>query len=91
MELDRVVRYKKGDSTEDKCRRVVAAAITQSVDYMIRGGNEYGHVSTGEAFIFLRIVKWDPSTVLYYLSVPKKTLVIPLVGLAMLMVIIGYI
>ncbi|QKX56736.1 uncharacterized protein TRUGW13939_03842 [Talaromyces rugulosus] len=72
MELDPVVRYQKGESPEDKCRRVVAAVITQSVDYMVRGGNEYGYVSTGEAFIFLRMLQDDPSTVLYYLSVPKE-------------------
>ncbi|EED22749.1 conserved hypothetical protein [Talaromyces stipitatus ATCC 10500] len=72
MELDRIVRYQKDESPEDICRRVVAAVITQAAHYMYEGGYEYGCVSTGEAFIFLRVPYEDPSTVLYYLSVPKE-------------------
>uniref|UniRef100_A0A093VMC0 Reticulocyte-binding protein 2 like a n=1 Tax=Talaromyces marneffei PM1 TaxID=1077442 RepID=A0A093VMC0_TALMA len=72
MELDHIVRYQKDESPEDICRRVVAAIITQPADYMYKGGYEYGCVSTGEAYIFLRIPDDDPSTVLYFLSVPKE-------------------
>uniref|UniRef100_A0A093VIP3 Uncharacterized protein n=1 Tax=Talaromyces marneffei PM1 TaxID=1077442 RepID=A0A093VIP3_TALMA len=59
---------KKDESPEDICRRVVAAVITQLFYYMYEGGNEYGCVATGEAFIFLRVPHNNPSTVLYYLS-----------------------
>jgi hypothetical protein len=72
MELDRIVRYQKDESPEDTCRRVVAAVITQLSHYMYESGNEYGCVATGEAFIFLRVPHDRPSTILYYLSVPKE-------------------
>ncbi|KAL6239693.1 hypothetical protein BDW75DRAFT_101790 [Aspergillus navahoensis] len=39
---------------------------------MIHAGLEYGYVCTGEAFIFLRVLHDDPSTVYYYLSVPGE-------------------
>jgi hypothetical protein len=72
MELDRIVRYQKDESPEDICRHVVAAVITQISHYMYEGGNEYSCVATGEAFIFLRVPHDTPSTVLYYLSVPRE-------------------
>ncbi|BDD62665.1 hypothetical protein MAP00_007627 [Monascus purpureus] len=72
MELDRIIQYQKDESPEDICRRVVAAVITQLSHYMYEGGNEYGCVATGEAFIFLQVPHDSPSTILYYLSVPKE-------------------
>ncbi|KAJ6149209.1 hypothetical protein N7471_000408 [Penicillium samsonianum] len=72
MELDQVVRYQEAEKPEDTCRRVVAAVITQAFAYMINGGLEYGYVCTGEAFIFLPVPHDDPSTVYYYLSVPRE-------------------
>lgn len=72
MELDQVVRYQEVEKPEHTCQRVVAAVITQAFSYMINGGMEYGYVCTGEAFIFLRVPHDDPSTVYYYLSVPRE-------------------
>ncbi|KAL4958856.1 uncharacterized protein BDV14DRAFT_23722 [Aspergillus stella-maris] len=72
MDLDEVVRLQKDESPEVICRRVVAAVITQTFSYMIHAGLEYGYVCTGEAFIFLRVLHDDPSTVYYYLSVPGE-------------------
>lgn len=72
MDLDRVVRYQEEETPEDICRRVLAAVITQPFSYMIQGGIEYAYVCTGEAFIFLRVLRDGPSTVYYYLSVPKE-------------------
>ncbi|KKK18214.1 hypothetical protein P175DRAFT_0508565 [Aspergillus ochraceoroseus IBT 24754] len=72
MDLDEVLRFQEKESSEDICRRVVAAVITQTFSYMIHGGLEYGYVCTGEAFIFLRVLHDDPSTVYYYLSVPEE-------------------
>ncbi|PYI05341.1 hypothetical protein BO78DRAFT_398310 [Aspergillus sclerotiicarbonarius CBS 121057] len=72
MDLDEVVRLQKDESPEIVCRRVVAAVITQTFSYMIHAGLEYGYVCTGEAFIFLRVLHDDPSTVYYYLSVPEE-------------------
>ncbi|OJD13932.1 hypothetical protein AJ78_05669 [Emergomyces pasteurianus Ep9510] len=71
MDLDEVLCFKERESPEVICRRVVAAVITQTFSYMIHGGLEYGYVCTGEAFIFLRVLHDDPSTVYYYLSVPE--------------------
>jgi hypothetical protein len=72
MELDHIVRYQKDESPEDICRRVVAAVITQPAHYMYEIGCEFGCVSTGEACIFLQIPHEDPSTIRYFLSVPKE-------------------
>lgn len=72
MDLDEVIRLQKDESPEIICRRALAAVITQSFSYMIHGGLEYGYVCTGEAFIFLRVLHDDPSTVYYYLSVPEE-------------------
>lgn len=72
MDLDEVLRYKDVEPPEEICRRVIAAVITQAFSYMVHGGLEYGYVCTGEAFIFLRVLHDDPSTVYYYLSVPGE-------------------
>ncbi|CDM36994.1 hypothetical protein DTO006G1_1951 [Penicillium roqueforti] len=72
IELDDVLCYQEVEKPEDTCRRVVAAVITQAFSYMIKAGLEYGYVCTGEAFIFLRVPHDDPSTVYYYLSLPKE-------------------
>ncbi|EKV07271.1 hypothetical protein PDIG_73460 [Penicillium digitatum PHI26] len=72
MDLEQVVRYQEMEKPEYTCGRVVAAVITQAFSYMINGGLEYGYVYTGEAFIFLRVPHDDPSTVYYYLSVPRE-------------------
>jgi hypothetical protein len=70
MELDEVVEVGEDESVAIRCRRLVAAVITQGYSYMVRAGVEYGEIYTGEATIFLRIPD-DPSTVYYSLSVPK--------------------
>ncbi len=67
-----MVNYQDYETLDKICRRMVAAIITQAVHYMINGGDEYGAICTGEAFIFLRVPLDDLSTVLYYLSVPKE-------------------
>ena len=70
MELDEVVEVGEDESVAIRCRRLVAAVITQGFSYMVRAGLQYGEIYTGEATIFLRIPD-DPSTVYYSLSVPK--------------------
>ncbi|KAL6240161.1 hypothetical protein BDW75DRAFT_246740 [Aspergillus navahoensis] len=62
----KVVHLQKEESPEVICCRVVAAVITQTFSYMIHSGLEYGYLYTGEAFIFLRVLHDDPSTVYYY-------------------------
>ncbi|KFY50792.1 hypothetical protein V495_00095 [Pseudogymnoascus sp. VKM F-4514 (FW-929)] len=70
MNLDEVVEEGENESVAIRCRRLVAAVITQGFSYMVRAGLEYGEIYTGEATIFLRIPD-DPSSVYYSLSVPK--------------------
>lgn len=70
MELELVVNEFHDESPEDKFRRSVAAAITQTFSYMIDTGLEFGYICTGEAFIFLQVPE-EATTVKYYLAVPK--------------------
>ncbi|KAF2416655.1 hypothetical protein EJ08DRAFT_98933 [Tothia fuscella] len=70
MDLDDVVRWGDNESAEEQFRRLIAAIITQAFFYMVQAGLEYGCICTGEATIFLRVPE-NPSTVYYYLSVPK--------------------
>ncbi|KAH8431010.1 uncharacterized protein LDX57_008671 [Aspergillus melleus] len=72
MDLDEVLHVQGEESPEDICRRIVAAIITQTFSYMILCGVEFGLACTGEAYIYLRVLDHDPSTVYYYLSVPKE-------------------
>lgn len=50
--------------------KLVTAALTQTFDYMILMGVEYGYITTGEAFVFLHIREDDATTLYYHLSVP---------------------
>ncbi|PSN73790.1 hypothetical protein BS50DRAFT_607293 [Corynespora cassiicola Philippines] len=70
MDLEDVIRCQETDTPRHRCRRLMAAVITQAFSYMIKIGSEYGCVCTGEAFVFLRVPD-DPRTVHYFLSVPK--------------------
>ena len=52
--------------------RLVAAVISQAFSYMVGCGTQYGYVSTGEAFIFLRIKpEKNANTAYYHLSIPN--------------------
>jgi hypothetical protein len=70
MELEEVIRCSETDTSQDHFHRLIAAVITQAFSYMVKIGLEYGCVCTGEAIIFLRVPD-DPTTVHYFLSVPK--------------------
>jgi hypothetical protein len=50
----------------------VAAVLTQTFHYMIQCGLEYSYITTGEAFVFLRIKEEDPTTLYYQVTVPKE-------------------
>ncbi|KAI1858303.1 uncharacterized protein JN550_012834 [Neoarthrinium moseri] len=56
---------------EYHAERLTAAAITQTYNYMIEGGLEYGLLTTGEAITFLRVDWQDPETLLYHLAEPS--------------------
>ncbi|KAI0528405.1 hypothetical protein GGR58DRAFT_509396 [Xylaria digitata] len=70
MELDDVIRCRETDTSRERFRQLMAAVIIQAFSYMVKIGLEYGCVSTGEAFVFLRVPD-DPRTVHYFLFVPK--------------------
>lgn len=52
-------------------RYTMAAVITQLFSYMVSRGTRYGHVTTGEAYVFLHIDE-DPSVVYYSVQVPGE-------------------
>ena len=51
--------------------KVVMAVATQTFHYMIENGLEYSYISSGEAFVFLRIQESDPTTLYYHVAVPN--------------------
>ncbi len=50
---------------------LAAAVATQTFHYMIENGLEYSYITTGEAFVFLRIDWDDPTTLFYPVAVPS--------------------
>lgn len=50
---------------------MVAAVMTQTYDYMIRSGLQYGCVITGETLTFLFLNKEDPNILYYHLTEPS--------------------
>ncbi|KAI9793444.1 MAG: hypothetical protein M1816_000338 [Peltula sp. TS41687] len=58
-------------SLEFHARRVVAAVVGQTFAYMVDYGLEYSYITTGEAFVFLRVPLDDPGVVEFHLSEPK--------------------
>ena len=49
-----------------------AAAISQLFGYMVRAGTEYGYITTGLSFLFLRIKENEPTTAYYHLAIPNE-------------------
>ncbi|PGH02617.1 hypothetical protein AJ80_08829 [Polytolypa hystricis UAMH7299] len=78
MDLEREVVREYRIPTDTKKReqfdadRKVGAVITQTYDYMIKGGLGYSYISTGKAFIFLWVEEADPTTVFYHLITPDE-------------------
>jgi hypothetical protein len=56
-DMDALFQY-----TSDK---LAAACVVQTFHYMIEGGLEYSYLTTGEAFVFLKI-DWSSPDILYY-------------------------
>ncbi|KJF60363.1 uncharacterized protein CIMG_10489 [Coccidioides immitis RS] len=67
----RIPRDKKRRKQYDADRKV-GSVVTQVFDYMIKSGLEYSYLSTGKAFIFLRIEEADPTTMFYHLIMPDE-------------------
>ena len=79
LELDSVINRLNVPPPQDTeahfeyhAERLVAAVISQTFSYMVACGTQYGYVSTGEAFIFLRIKPEENArTVYYHLAIPN--------------------
>ena len=71
MRVENVIVSKDTDGSKERCRRLLAAVITQAFSYMVLAGLEFGCIRSGEASIFLRVPE-DPRTAYYFLSVPKN-------------------
>lgn len=52
------------------CRYVMAATLTQLFSYIVTKGTRYGYLSTGQAYVFLRIGD-DPSEVHFSVNIPS--------------------
>ena len=57
-----------GEKLNYNADRLVAAAVTQTFEYMVDNGLEFSSNATGPAEVFLRIDEDDPQTVYYYLT-----------------------
>ncbi|KAF4967381.1 hypothetical protein FSARC_5060 [Fusarium sarcochroum] len=60
----------EAQAKEDRSDDVLAMALTQTFDYMIRLGLEYSYLTAGKSFLFLRIKADDPRTLYYHLADP---------------------
>lgn len=60
------------ERSEHNSDEAVAAVLTQTFHYMIQCGLEYSYITTGEAFVFLRIKEEDPTTLYYHFTAPKE-------------------
>lgn len=47
------------DKFEYHAEKLTASAMTQTYHHMIEGGLEYDVLTTGEAFIFLKLIGWS--------------------------------
>lgn len=57
-------------ASQDASDLLIAMVITQTYDYMIRLGLEYGYVTAGKSFLFLWVKEDEPSTLYYALVDP---------------------
>lgn len=60
-----------GEKLNYQADRLVAAAVTQTFEYMIENGLEFSCIGTGPAEVYLRVMEDDPTTAYYYLAEPK--------------------
>ena len=66
---DEIARQEKLQYNAD---RLIAAVLAQTFHTMIDFGLKYGYLTTGEAFVFLRVREDDPQTLYYHLAVPGE-------------------
>ncbi|GAB1319923.1 hypothetical protein MFIFM68171_10133 [Madurella fahalii] len=59
-------------ASRDASDLLTAMVLTQTFDYMIRLGLEYGYLTAGKSFLFLRVKEHEPSTLYYALVDPGE-------------------
>ena len=60
------------EKAEYKADKLCTDVATQIFHYMIVNGLEYSYITTGKGLVFLRIMKDEPDTLYYHLSVPTE-------------------
>ncbi|PFH61827.1 hypothetical protein XA68_16161 [Ophiocordyceps unilateralis] len=73
LKLSRSNDVSKEQRDEHNAKLIFAAAVTQTYHYMIRGGVDYGVLTQGELFVFLKI-NWneEPGTLYYHIADPQS-------------------
>lgn len=74
--LINVAKYPTDDEGHDLYRSEMeaAAAISQLFGYMVRAGTEYGYITTGRSFLFLRVKEHEPATAYYHIDVNEEAI-----------------
>ncbi|KAM5361213.1 hypothetical protein ACJA88_014552 [Fusarium oxysporum] len=57
---------------QDRAEELVAMALTQVFDYMVRYGVAYGYIAAGESLLFLHIDRANPQTLYCHPCVPDE-------------------
>ncbi|GAO17095.1 hypothetical protein UVI_02003640 [Ustilaginoidea virens] len=60
----------EAQSSKDRSDRILAMALTQTYDYMIRLGLKYSYLAAGKLFVFLLVEEDDPTTLHYHMVDP---------------------
>ncbi|KAL8968310.1 MAG: hypothetical protein Q9197_004950 [Variospora fuerteventurae] len=63
--------FKGKKQTNYEAKWLAAAAASQTYDYMLKSGANYGCIVTGESIVFLRLDVDKPDTLYYHLALPK--------------------
>jgi hypothetical protein len=74
--MARINSYKFRSDTElggqDRAEELIAMALTQVFDYMVRYEVAYGYVAAGESLLLLHIDRADPQTLYCHPCVPDE-------------------
>ncbi|KAH6869666.1 hypothetical protein B0T10DRAFT_280677 [Thelonectria olida] len=74
--MERISSNKSRSDTElrgqDKAEALIAMALTQVFDYMVRYEVAYGYIAAGESLLFLHIDRADPQTLYCHPCVPDE-------------------
>ncbi|KAJ5291435.1 hypothetical protein N7478_000686 [Penicillium angulare] len=70
IDVDELMTQNDNEPSTVRLQRAVLGLLSQPFSYMVHARTQVGVFSTGEVDIYLRIGE-DPSTLFYYLSVPK--------------------